>query len=121
MKQYLTLVILTAMPIFLYAQLGSIKVKKPLSKKNNKVEAPVSNKQSNTENNPVYIQLDSSIISFDALWIKNGAYATYNVKGNRLPAFIVKPGSKIYIENIKALGPDGSIRRLRGFTLKERK
>lgn len=121
MNHFIFILIIVA-PTLLYGQkIDTIKIKKERSEKKNIVTNIDKPGVKSQQKLAVYEELDSSIVSFDAVVFIKGAYVTYNVKGNKLPANIVKSGTKIYIENIKALAPNGSIRRIRGFTLKEKK
>jgi len=68
--------------------------------------------------------LKFQVISFDLSMTINGAEVTVKSAGNALSAeqktylSKAKTGGKVYIENVKVKGPDGSIRTIGGISLK---
>lgn len=70
--------------------------------------------------------LKFDVMSFDLSYTQNGLINTLSATGNACTAAMktalasVKPGSRIYFENVKVKGPDGSIRKIPGVGLKIR-
>ncbi len=68
--------------------------------------------------------LKFDVISFDISMAANGGIATESSTSNRITAAQksllehAKTGGKVYIENVKAKGPDGSVRSIPGVNIK---